>query len=239
MARAIKRLSYEVGRALRETGIAVDQIGLRALEKPIFKEPFAKHRPTMSLFDKHPTVSSDAFVAPNATVVGEVDLGLKSSVFYGAVLRGDQNSIRVGAYSSIGDRATVTTTKSVEGHVSAGVSIGNHVVVGPGASLCSCTLEDGSSVGAGAVVMEGALVETTARVAEGSVVHPGRRIPAGQLWAGNPAVFVRNLTKTELAEASHHAEDMAEQAQEHAHEFLPFSAVYQSAEALGVEDEVS
>jgi len=87
--------------------------------------------------------------------------------------------------------------------------------------------------------MEGALVETTAKVAEGAVVHPGRRIPAGQLWAGNPAVFIRDLSKTELADAAGHAEEAADLATEHAHEFLPFNTAYQQAEALGVEDAVS
>lgn len=139
-------------------------------------------------------MSADVFVAPNAAVIGAVDIGTRSSVMYGAVIRGDLNDVTIGAFTSIGDRAVVHTTKSVEGHVAAGVSIGNHVVVGPGAMLQSCTVEDGASIGANAVVMEGALVEASARVAEGAVVHPGRRIPAGQLWAGNPAVCVASLT---------------------------------------------
>lgn len=232
----LKRVVSEVGRAIRETSTAIDHIGLRALEKPIFREPFARHAPVMNLFDKHPSVSADAFVAPNATVIGSVSLSSRSSVMYGAVVRGDLNDVKIGAYTSIGDRATVHTTKSVEGHVSAGVSIGNHVIVGPGAMLQSCTIEDGAVIGANAVVMEGALVEAEAQVAPNSVVHPGRRIPSGQLWAGNPAAYVRDLTKTELAEASGHAEEEADIAAEHAHEFLPQSTVYLQAEKLNIED---
>ena len=76
-------------------------------------------------------------------------------------------------------------------------------------------------------------------MAAGAVVHPRRRIPARQLWAGNPAAFVRDLSKAELAEAAAHAEDEADVAAEHAREFLPQSTVYAHAEKLGVEDAVS
>ena len=101
--------------------------------------------------------------------------------------------------------------------------------------LQSCTVQDYASIGAGAIVMEGALVEQHARVAEGSVVHPGRRIPAAQLWAGNPAAFVRDLTKAEVAEAEGHAEEVARDAAAHADEFLPYTTAYRQAEALGLE----
>ena len=98
--------------------------------------------------------------------------------------------------------------------------------------LQSCTIHDFASVGAGAIIMEGALVEQYARVEEGAVVHPGRRIPEGQLWGGNPAVFVRDLSKTEKAEAEGHAEEVAAAAGAHAEEFLPYTTAYRSAEAL-------
>ena len=96
-------------------------------------------------------------------------------------------------------------------------------------------MEDFASVGAGAVVLDGALVERGARVGDGAVVHPGRRIPAGQLWEGNPAVFVRDLTKTELAEAEGHAAESADLAATHASQFLPYTTAYNAAEKLGVD----
>jgi len=182
-------------------------------------------------------VATDAFVAPNASVVGRVALGAKSSVWYGAVVRGDLNTVTIGKYSAIQDRAVIHTAASVEGHVEAHAVVGNYVVVGPGALLQSCTLQDYAVVGAGAVVMEGALVESHARVGEGAVVHPGRRIPSGQLWAGNPAVFVRDLTKGEIAEAEGHAEEVSKDAEEHSAEFLPYTTAYRQAEALGLVDD--
>lgn len=93
-------------------------------------------------------MSPDVFVAPNAAVIGAVTLQHRASVMYGAVVRGDLNDVTIGAFTSVGDRAVITTTKSVEGHVSAGVRIGNHVAIGPGALLQSCTIEDGAVIGA-------------------------------------------------------------------------------------------
>ncbi len=148
------------------------------------------------------------------------------------------NTISIGRYTNIQDRAVITTTKSVEGHVDATVTIGDYVQVGPGALLQSCVVEDYATIGAGAIVLEGALVEKYARVAEGSVVHPGRRVPSGQVWGGNPAVFVRDLTKSEIAETEGHAEEVADNANVHAHEFLPYTTAYQQAEKLGLDNVV-
>ncbi len=180
-------------------------------------------------------VSPDAFVAPNATVVGRVGLGKSSSVWYGAVVRGDLNPVTIGDFAAVQDGAVVHTAPSVEGKVEASVFIGDYAVVGPGAVLHSCTVQPYAKVGAGAVVMEGALVEAHAVVGEGAVVHPGRRIPGGQLWEGNPAAFVRDLTKAELGEAEGAASALAAAAGEHADQFLPWTTAYQQAEALGLE----
>lgn len=231
-----KRFAYELGRALRETGQALDRVGLRAIEKPIFKEPFSRHRPVMNLYEKHPWVQNGVFVAPNATVVGRVDIQAYSSVWYGAVIRGDNNEVDIGMYTSVGDRAVITTARSTEGHVVAGVSIGSYVTIGPGALLQSCTIEDSAVIGAGAVIMEGALVEKGAIVAEGAVVHPGRRIPAGQVWGGSPAAYLRDVSKGEAAHTEGDAEAVHDLATEHAYEFLPFTTAYQQAEKLGVTD---
>jgi len=224
-----------LGKAIRETGQAVDRVGLRAIDKPVFKEPYARHRSVMNLFNKHPWASPDVFVAPNATVVGSVDINTKSSVMYGAVVRGDQGKVDIGAYTTIQERAVVHTS-SYHGEDGAGVRIGDYVIIGPGAMLDSCTVESRSKVGAGAVIMEGALVEEMAEVEAGSVVHPGKRIPKGQLWGGNPAVFVRNLTKDELNHMQVNGEETALAADAHADEFLPYGSVYLHAEKLVVVD---
>jgi len=101
---ALRRVTAELGRALRESGAALDAAGLRALEKPLFKEPFARHRPVSALGDLAPSVSPDAFVAPSATVVGDVTLGPRAAVMYGAVVRGDLAPVALGAGSVVGAR---------------------------------------------------------------------------------------------------------------------------------------
>ena len=185
----------------------------------------------MNLFGKRPTIDESVFVAPNATVVGDVSVAYKSSVWYGAVVRGDMAPVEIGGYSCVHDRAVIQTTKpEEEGGAPTSVRIGNHVVVGAGAVLRSCTVEGHNRIGAGSVVNEGALIEEFAVLAEGSVVHPGRRIPGGQLWAGNPAQFVRNLTKEEMAALEVDAEAASGLADEHSAEFLPESAAHMDAE---------
>jgi len=223
MSGALKSVLVAAGRAAAEAGAAVDQLGLRALNIGVAREPFSRHRAVSNLFEKHPAVENDVFVAPSATVVGRVVISARSSVGYGAVLRGDNAEVLVGRCSHVGDRAVLSTAAAVEGHVEPTLAIGNNVVIGAGALLQSCTVEDGAAVGAGAIALEGSLVEKAAQLAPGAVLHSGRRVPAGQLWAGNPAVFVRELSKAELAAAEGAAEREAETAALHAAAFPPAS----------------
>jgi carbonic anhydrase/acetyltransferase-like protein (isoleucine patch superfamily) len=151
-----------------------------------------------------PTVAADAFVAPNASLVGKVDLGAGAGVWYGAVVRGDGNGgkagVTIGANASIQERAVVTS----EGGAT---SIGDNVVVGVGAQVAGgCTLHANSLVGVGAVVGAGAVVEAGSVVAAGSVVGEKLTVPAGQLWSGNPCAYLRDLTAHEsstLLQSSH------------------------------------
>lgn len=228
----MKRILFELGRALRETGNQIDRIGLRAIDKPIFKEPFSRHRSVMNLFQKYPVIENNAFIAPSATVVGQVQILDSSSVWYGAVVRGDFNAVEIGAYTSVGAGAVVQSAPTADGHAPATIRIGDHVTIGPGAVLQGCTVGNEASIGAGAVVMEGALVEAGAIVAPGAVVHPDQRIPAGQVWGGNPARFERKLTPEEVASTEGNAEAHADAARDHAEMFFPEGTAYREAEGL-------
>lgn len=140
-----------------------------------------------------PTIAPDAFIAPTATLIGDVVVGSRSSVWFNCVLRGDVHKIRVGERSNIQDGTIV--------HVSTndGPSIiGNDVLIGHGAIIHGCTLEDRSFVGMAATVLDDAVVEAGAMVAAGALVGPKKRIPGGQLWAGTPARFVRDLRPEEI-----------------------------------------
>jgi gamma-carbonic anhydrase len=141
---------------------------------------------------KAPRVAADAWVAPNATLVGDVEIGPRASIWYGVILRGDVSFITVGENSNIQDGTMV--------HVSTGkpgTRIGANVTIGHMALIHACVLEDGCFVGMKACVCDAAVVETGAMVAAGALVPPGKRVRAGELWAGNPARPLRALTEKE------------------------------------------
>lgn len=144
-------------------------------------------------WDGHrPDIDPTAFVAPNATVIGNTVIGAETGIWFGVVLRGDMHEIRVGARTNIQDGSIV--------HVSgqAGAYIGDDVTVGHAAIIHACRLQDRCFVGMGAIVLDGAVVESGAMVAAGALVSPGKLVPAGELWAGRPARKLRDLDAADL-----------------------------------------
>ncbi|HLY55748.1 MAG TPA: gamma carbonic anhydrase family protein [Stellaceae bacterium] len=141
-----------------------------------------------------PSIHPDAFIAPNAAVVGDTVIGADTTIWFGCVLRGDVAPIRVGARVNIQD-GTVVHVSSRKG----GTTIGDDVSIGHMALIHACILEPGSFVGMAAVVMDGTVVEAGAMVGAGSLVTPGKRIPAGELWTGRPARFARRLDDEDRA----------------------------------------
>jgi carbonic anhydrase/acetyltransferase-like protein (isoleucine patch superfamily) len=157
-----------------------------------------------------PRIHPGAWVAPNAVVLGDVEIGEGASVWYGCVLRGDTNFIRIGARSNIQDGTII--------HVNAGrepTVVGADVTVGHAAIIHACTLEDGAFVGMGATVLDGATVEGDAVLAACSVLPPGKRIPRGELWMGNPARLSRVLTAEARAQFARTAAHYVELARRH------------------------
>jgi len=133
-----------------------------------------------------PTIHDRGFLAPTATVIGDVEIGEGTNIWFGCLVRGDMNVIRIGKRVNIQDLTVV--------HVDSrkyGTFIGDDVTIGHSAVIHACTLEDRCFVGMQACVMDGAVVETGAMVAARSLVTPGKTVKAGQLWAGSPARFVR------------------------------------------------
>ncbi len=142
-----------------------------------------------------PTIAGDAWVAPNATVIGDVRLGARSSVWFGCVLRGDTNRITVGARSNIQDGTIV--------HVNAGAEwacvVGDDVTIGHAAIIHACRLHDRAFVGMGATVLDGAVIEEGGMLAAGALLTPGKRIGRQELWAGVPARKLRDMPDEERA----------------------------------------
>ena len=155
-----------------------------------------------------PKVADDAFVAETATLIGDVEVGAGASIWYGCVLRADLNLIRVGRNSNIQDGTIVHCNHDPEGNyreTGGGMPthIGDDVTIGHLALIHACTLEDESFVGMRAVVMDLAVVESRAMLAAGALLTPGKRVPSGQLWAGSPARYVRELKPGELEEMAY------------------------------------
>lgn len=139
-----------------------------------------------------PTLADNVFVAHGAAVIGNVNIGTGSSVWYNVTLRGDVHHISIGENTNIQD-GTV-------GHVTSGkfpLIIGNGVTIGHNATVHACTVGDYSLIGMGSVILDGAVIEPYAMVAAGAVVSPGKVVKSGELWAGVPAKFIRHISEEE------------------------------------------
>ncbi|MCB2190377.1 MAG: gamma carbonic anhydrase family protein [Deltaproteobacteria bacterium] len=136
-----------------------------------------------------PQVDPSAFIAPGAVVLGDVELGPEVSVWYGSVLRGDINWIRVGARTNLQDGTIIHVS-----HKGQGTQVGSEVVVGHRVVLHSCTVEDQVLIAMGAVVLDRAQVGEGSIVAAGAVVPPGMVVPPDTMVAGIPAKVIRPVT---------------------------------------------
>ncbi|MFW5658798.1 MAG: gamma carbonic anhydrase family protein [Bacteroidota bacterium] len=139
-----------------------------------------------------PQLPDDIFLAENATVIGDVQMGTGCTLWYNAVIRGDVNSIRIGRETNIQDFVMVHCT-----YQTASTTIGNRVSLGHHAVVHGCTIHDDVLIGMGAKVMDHAVVESDVLVAAGALVPPGKRLVSGFLYAGLPAKKVRPLTEDE------------------------------------------
>jgi carbonic anhydrase/acetyltransferase-like protein (isoleucine patch superfamily) len=156
-----------------------------------------------------PKIAPDAFIAPTATITGNTTIGARANVWFNCVLRGDVHTIHVGEGTNIQDGTVV--------HVSDGAHatwIGANVTIGHMALIHGCRLEDRAFIGMTATVMDGCVVEADAMIAAGSLLTPGKHVPAGEMWSGRPAKFIRKLSLEEIAQfawtAPHYAELGAE-----------------------------
>ena len=160
-----------------------------------------------------PKIHPTAFVAPGAVVIGDVEIGAESSVWFGCVVRGDVNHIRIGARTNIQDGTIIhvasgeqparlgdnlkANTKEWQGYPTL---IGDDVTVGHMALLHACVVESGGFVGMKSAVMDGAVIEGQGMLAAGAVLTPGKRIQRAELWAGTPAKLWRKLSPEDLAQ---------------------------------------
>jgi carbonic anhydrase/acetyltransferase-like protein (isoleucine patch superfamily) len=157
-----------------------------------------------------PTISPAAFIAPGAVVVGDVTIGTDSGLWFGCVARGDVNIVRIGARTNIQDGTVIHVTRRTGPTL-----IGSGVTVGHACVLHACVVEDDSFIGMRATLMDGVVVERGGWVAAGALVTPNKRIPSGEIWAGNPAKFFRKLTPEEIEFIGVSAENYVRHAREY------------------------
>lgn len=149
-----------------------------------------------------PTLHETAFVANGVVITGDVEIGEESSLWYGCVVRGDVNVVRIGKRTNIQDGTVIHVTRGEgQGNIGAdkgqGTYIGDDVTIGHMALLHDCTIEDFGFVGMKACVMDKAKIESEGMLAAGAVLTPGKTVPSGQLWGGSPARYMRDLKPEE------------------------------------------
>ncbi len=146
-----------------------------------------------------PAIAETAYVDADAVVIGDVTVGEHASLWPTTVVRGDVQSIRIGAYTNIQDGSIVHVTH--DGEFSPGgfaCAIGNYVTVGHRAVVHACTVGDYCLIGMGSTIMDGAVLEPKVMLAAGSLVPGGKTLEGGYLWVGSPAKKQRPLTEREL-----------------------------------------
>ncbi len=146
----------------------------------------------------HPIIDDTAFVDPTAVVIGDVELGANASVWPMTVIRGDVHSIRIGDLSNIQDGSILHVSHRNEADPDGGpLIIGQGVTVGHGVILHACIIDDYCLVGMGATILDKAHMEHHSMLGAGSVLPPGKIIRTGELWVGNPAKKVKDLSQSQ------------------------------------------
>ena len=140
--------------------------------------------------DVFPSFGNECFIAPNATLVGDVVLGNNCSIWFNAVLRGDVNSIRLGNKVNVQDGAIIHCT-----YLKAATLIGNNVSIGHNAIVHGCVIEDNVLIGMGAIVMDNVYIGSNSIIAAGAVVLENTKVEAGSIYAGVPAKKVKDISQ--------------------------------------------
>ncbi len=161
----------------------------------------------LSLGGKTPRIAPGVFLAPSATVIGDVEIGEGSSVWFGCVLRGDVGKIRIGKQSNIQDLSCLHMTDGVSD-----VIVGDLVTVGHGVILHGCSVGDGALIGMGSTLLDGVVIGARSLVAAGSLVTSRMVVPAGSLVRGSPARILRDATEEEREMGVRGAEHYVENA---------------------------
>jgi len=160
--------------------------------------------------NKTPIIPNSCYISESVDIIGEVELGEEVNIWFGTVIRGDMNYIKIGSRTNIQDNSTV--------HVTTGIAptiIGNGVTIGHNAIIHGCTIEDNCLIGMGSIIMDNALIGENSLIGAGAVVPPNMKIPPNSLVVGLPAKVVRQINKTEKSEIFERAQHYIDFANEY------------------------
>mmetsp|Transcript_988 Transcript_988/g.1543 ORF Transcript_988/g.1543 Transcript_988/m.1543 type:complete len:250 (+) Transcript_988:41-790(+) len=207
-------LRYIIGSFFRACGQGLDKAGSKIQSDYAHKENLNVSRRLMPFSDYKPLVKGeDTFIAPNASLIGNVELGEHSSLWYNGVARGDVNAIVIGKNTHIQDRVVLHGSSREDAELP--VIVGDNVTIEAGAIIHACTIKDNVFIGIGTTVLDGVVIESKSIVGAGSVVAPSTKIASGELWAGVPAKKVRDLTPEEQETIEQSANKLNALAKEH------------------------
>jgi len=136
-----------------------------------------------------PIIGEDCFIAPNASIIGEVEMGKNVSIWFGAIIRGDVNSIKIGNYSNIQDGVVIHGT-----YEKASTHIGEYVSIGHSSIIHGCTIHNHVLVGMGSIIMDGCKIEPYCIIGAGSLVLENSNFESGYIYAGSPAKKIKMIS---------------------------------------------
>jgi carbonic anhydrase/acetyltransferase-like protein (isoleucine patch superfamily) len=171
--------------------------------------------PCYALDDTTPQIDATAWVAPNATVIGDIRLAENASIWWNATLRGDNDPIHIGANSNIQDGSVLHTDEGVPMHIGANVTVG-HLVM-----LHGCTVGDGSLIGIGSVILNRAVIGKSCIVGANTLIPEGKVFPDRSLIVGSPGKVVRQLSDEEVAKLMKSADHYVANAQRYRSQLQP------------------
>jgi carbonic anhydrase/acetyltransferase-like protein (isoleucine patch superfamily) len=164
-----------------------------------------------------PTIHDTAFIAPGCRIIGKVTIGPEASIWYNCVIRGDANTITIGARTNIQDGSVIHCDSPKPGRPEGFATvIGENVLIGHMVMAHGCILEDRAFVGLGSVVMDGCRIASDGMLAAGALLTPGKTIESGQLWSGRPAKFMRDLTPEAIVDMQRGVQGYVVNAKRHA-----------------------
>jgi len=173
--------------------------------------------PVYQIDQKKPQIADSAWIAPNATVIGDARLGDNVSIWWNAVLRGDNDPIHIGANSNIQDGSVLHTDEGVPMHIGANVTVGHMVM------LHGCTVGDNSLIGIGSIILNRAVIGKNSIVGANTLIAEGKSFPDGVLIVGSPGKVVRELTLEEIAKLQKSAAHYVDNAQRYRTKLTPVS----------------